>query len=66
MARTFSHQRHLQNRKQPKLRACYRTTPTTKHQRGPYAGLADQAHHKYLQAIGKVERPSTDQQQPGE
>lgn len=66
MARTFSYQRQQRNRKQPPLRAFYRTAPPERHQRGPFAGLADQVHERYQQATGKKDRPPGEQQQPEE
>jgi len=64
MARTFSHQRKQQHHKQPPLRAFYRTAPPDRHQRGPFADLADKVHIRYQQAIGKHGDRSPDDQQP--
>lgn len=66
MARTFSYQRQRQYHKQPPLRALYRAAPPDKHQRGPFAELADQVHQRYKQTIGKGDQLQADQQQPEE
>lgn len=64
MARTFSYQRQQRNRKQPPLRAFCRTAPPERHQRGPFASMADQVHERYQQATAKKDRPPDEQQQP--
>ena len=63
MARTFSHQRQRQHHKQPPMKAFHRTAPPDRHQRGPFADLAEQVHQQYRQAIGKTgDRSPVDQQ----
>jgi len=53
MARTFSHQRHHQNRKATPLTAVYRTPPPARESRGPFHKLADKVR-EYRQRITQV------------
>jgi len=66
MARTFSYQRQQRNRKQPPTRAFYHTASPARHQRGPFAGLADQVHERYRQATSRGDQSPDNQQQPEE